>query len=97
MSKLSDWVKENKKEACEECESIDSLRVLREGKTLCRLCYYKHHNKGRVRKVSGKRKERPLTRNSHRDKLWEEIERLRSLTTPETHGQEMRNLQEASK
>ncbi len=91
MVKLADWVKKTKKESCEECESIDSLRVIRDGKTLCKLCYYKYHNS---KKVSGKRKERPLTRNSHRDKLWAEIERLRSLVVPETHGREMRNLHE---
>ncbi len=96
MSKLSEWVKEVRKEACEDCSSKDDLRVIRSGRTLCKLCFYKHHNKSR--KVSGKRKERPLSRNSHRDRLWQmieeqrkEIERLQSLQIPQTHGEEARN------
>ncbi len=89
MSKLSEWVKENKKEACEDCSSKESLKVLRSGRTLCIKCYYKHYNKGRV---PGKRKPRPLTPTSHKSKLWAEIERLRGLAEPQTHGEEMRTL-----
>ena len=80
MSKLSEWVKEVKKEVCEVCSSKDSLKVLRSGETLCIKCYYKHYNKSRV---PGKRKEKPLTKNSHRDKLWVEIERLRKMACVE--------------
>lgn len=98
MVKLCDWVKKVKERdgKCKECSSVEGLKVIREGDgiTLCKAHYFKYHND---RKVPGKRKERPLTPTSKKDRLWAEIERLRSLTTPETHGQEMRNLQEASK
>jgi hypothetical protein len=79
MVKLCDWVKKTRKEACEECSSVVDLRVLRSGKTLCKFCYYRYHNKNKPKKVSGKPKERPLTPNSKRARLWVEIERLRSL------------------
>ena len=71
MPRVYDWVRSVKKESCEDCSSKEDLRVLVSGKTLCRKCYFKFHSK---KKVSGKRKERPLSRNSHRDKLWSKIE-----------------------
>lgn len=98
MSKLSEWVKSVRKGSCEECASTDSLKVIREGRTLCKLCYYRYHNKSRVRRVPGKPKDKPITPNSKRARLWAEIERLRSLiqgyTIPQTSGEEARNLHE---
>ena len=80
MVKLCDWVKKVKERdgKCKECGSTELLKVIREGDgiTLCKAHYFKYHN---GRKVSGKRPPRPLSRNSHRDKLWAEIERLRLL------------------
>ncbi len=80
MVKLCDWVKKVKERdgKCRECSSVEGLKVIREGDgiTLCKAHYFKYHNS---KKVSGKRKERPLTINSQRTRLWAEIGRLRGL------------------